>query len=366
MNAAGGMAEPAFDLAALANVMNAHELKVSDPLRLVPLTGGQSNPTYRIEGAGRIEAGRIEAGRIEGAGRSYVLRKKPPGQLLPSAHAIDREYRVMNALRATDVPVPQVFFYCDDAAIIGTPFFIMEFLDGRVMTDQSLPGMTPGERTAIYFEMNRVISALHGIDPADVGLGDYGRAGNYFARQIARWTRQYRDSQTESIASMEALIDWLPERIPPGEQSAIVHGDFRLDNVVFHATEPRIIGVLDWELSTLGHPLADFSYHCMSWHIPPSLWRGIGGLDLQALGIPSEAEYIARYCEATGARALEHWDFYLAYNLFRIAAILQGIAKRAEDGIAASEDAAETGRKARPLADLGWKIAARYDAVRIE
>ena len=332
MNTVGGMAEPAFDLAALANVMNAHELKVSDPLRLVQLTGGQSNPTYRIDGAGRIE----------GAGRSYVLRKKPPGQLLPSAHAIDREYRVMNALRATDVPVPQVFFYCDDTAIAGTPFFIMEFLDGRVMTDQSLPGMAPGERTAIYLEMNRVISALHGIDPAVVGLGDYGRAGNYFARQIARWTRQYRDSQTASIASMDALIDWLPERIPPGEQSAIVHGDFRLDNVVFHATEPRIIGVLDWELSTLGHPLADVAFNCIAYHTYPAEYGGIRGEDLTALGIPPEAEYLEHYYRHSG-RTDGVTSFHFAFALFRLAVIFEGIAARALGGNATSANAAEVG-----------------------
>lgn len=341
--AAGGAV---FDLTALAAVMNAHGLKTSNRLHLTQLTGGQSNPTYRIDGAER----------------PYVLRKKPPGQLLPSAHAIDREYRIMKALRSTDVPVPEVFFHCNDISIAGTPFFVMQFLDGRVMTDQSLPGMAPGQRTAIYSEMNRVISALHGIDPYDVGLSDYGRAGNYFARQITRWTRQYHDSQTGSIPAMDALIAWLPERIPPGDQTAIVHGDFRLDNLVFHATEPRIIGVIDWELSTLGHPLADFSYHCLSWHIEPALWRGIGGLDFQALGIPSEAEYVSRYCEAMGTRALDDWDFYLAYNLFRIAAILQGVAKRAEDGIAAAHDAVEMGSKARPLAELGWMIAQRYDA----
>ena len=337
-----------IDLSALADLMTAHGLQATPTLRLEPLTGGQSNPTYRVYGAGR----------------PTVLRKKPPGQLLASAHAIDREYRIMKALRQSDVPVPDVYFYCDDVSIAGTPFYLMEFLDGRVMVDQSLPGMTPGERRAIYFEMNRVISALHRVDPAAMGLSDYGRAGNYFGRQIARWTRQYRESRIDEIPAMDALIEWLPRHIPPGEQTSIVHGDYRLDNLVFHPTEPRVIGVLDWELSTLGHPLADFSYHCMSWHIPADVWRGIGGLDLEALGIPDETDYVRRYSDATGMQGLEHWDFYLAYNLFRIAAILQGVAKRAEDGSAAASDAQATGRKARPLADLGWTIAKRYEASR--
>ena len=337
-----------INLSALADLMNAHGFQATPALRLEPLTGGQSNPTYRVHGAGR----------------PTVLRKKPPGQLLASAHAIDREYRIMKALRQSDVPVPDVFFYCDEVSIAGTPFYMMEFLDGRVMVDQSLPGMTPGERRAIYLEMNRVISALHRVDPAAVGLSDFGRAGNYFSRQIARWTRQYRESRIDEIPAMDALIGWLPQHIPPGEQTSIVHGDYRLDNLVFHPTEPRVIGVLDWELSTLGHPLADFSYHCMSWHIPAGVWRGIGGLDLKTLGIPDESDYVRLYSDATGMQGLEHWDFYLAYNLFRIAAILQGVAKRAEDGSAAASDAQATGRKARPLADLGWTFAQRYEVSR--
>jgi acyl-CoA dehydrogenase len=284
--------------------------------------------------------------------------------LLPSAHAIDREYRVIGALRDSDVPVPVVFFYSDDSSVVGTPFYVMEFLDGRVWSDQSLPGIEPAERRVIYSEMNRVIAALHRVRPDAAGLSDFGRAGNYFARQIARWTRQYMDSRTSHIPAMEALIDWLPLHIPPGDETAIVHGDFRLDNLVFHRTDARIIGVLDWELSTLGHPMADFAYHCMSWHIPADLWRGIGGLDLQELGIPSAAAYLESYRDATGTEGVEHWDFYLAFNFFRIAAILQGIARRAIDGSAEASDAAETGRKAAPLADLGWEFARRYDASR--
>jgi aminoglycoside phosphotransferase (APT) family kinase protein len=336
-----------MDLQALAGIMHAHGLETLVPISITPLTGGQSNPTYRISSGGH----------------SYVLRKKPPGMLLPSAHAIDREYRVMAALSSSDVPVPRVHFYCEDSAIVGTPFYLMDFLDGRVLLDQSLPGMEPDERSAIYSEMNRVMAALHGVEVDAVGLGDFGKSGNYFGRQIARWSRQYRDSRTENIEAMERLMEWLPQRIPEGEQTAVVHGDYRLDNLVFHRTQARVIGVLDWELATLGHPLADFAYHCMSWHIPANLWRGIGGLNLESLGIPGEEEYVRQYCAATGAQALEHWDFYLAYNLFRIAAILQGIAKRAVDGSAAASDAQETGKKARPLAELGWKYAQRYEAL---
>jgi acyl-CoA dehydrogenase len=210
--------------------------------------------------------------------------------------------------------------------------------------------------------MNRVIAALHRVDIGAAGLADFGRAGNYFGRQIARWTRQYRESSTGEIPAMERLMEWLPQNIPVGDETVIVHGDFRLDNLVFHPSEPRVIGVLDWELSTLGHPLADFSYHCMSWHIPPDLWRGIAGLDLPRLGIPSEAEYVRRYSDGTGRDASADWDFYLAYNLFRMAAILQGIAMRARSGNAASSDAEETGRKAGPLADIGWRYAQRHDA----
>jgi aminoglycoside phosphotransferase (APT) family kinase protein len=233
----------------------------------------------------------------------------------------------------------------------------MDYVEGRVLWEQSLPGMTKPERAAIYDEMNRVIATLHGLDHGAAGLSDYGKPGNYFARQIARWSRQYQASETEKVEAMNRLIEWLPGNIPPGDATAVVHGDFRMDNLVFHPREPKILAILDWELSTLGHPLADFSYHCMSWHIPPGQFRGIAGLDLAALGIPSESQYIASYCERTGRDAIEHWDFYLAYNLFRIAAILQGVMKRALAGTAASAEALEAGRRAGPLAELGWKYA---------
>lgn len=321
---------------------------VTDQVAITPtlLTGGQSNPTYRLS-----------VGHDE-----LVLRKKPGGDLLPSAHAVDREYRVMKALAASEVPVPEMLLYCDDASVIGTPFYVMRFLEGRVLFDQTIPEASVADRRAIYRDINRVIAALHQIDPAAVGLSDYGRAGNYFGRQINRWSRQYQENHTDRLDALEKLIEWLPGRIPAGDEVSIVHGDFRLDNVMLHPTEPRAIAVLDWELSTLGHPLADFSYHCMSWHIPPSLWRGIGGLDLAALGIPSEAEHLDQYVQATGlTQAQEHWDFYLAYNFFRMSSILYGIGQRARQGTAAAADALETAAKAGPLAELGWHYAQRYE-----
>ncbi|MDO9406743.1 MAG: phosphotransferase [Polaromonas sp.] len=339
---------PAVDAAALTAYL-AQQGLATDGLVVHTISGGQSNPTFRIETRSAW----------------YVLRKKPAGVLLPGAHAIDREYRVMQALQPTAVPVPRMLAYCDDATVLGTPFYVMEFLTGRVMMDQSLPGMQPDERAAIYREMNRVMAALHGVDVAAVGLETFGKAGNYFQRQINRWSQQCKASTIPLSADMQRLMDWLPEHIPAGDETTLVHGDYRLDNLLFHPVEPRVIGVLDWELSTLGHPLADFAYHCMSWHIPATLWRGIGGLDLAALGIPSEADYLRQYAQARGLQGLEaHWDFYLAYNLFRIAAILHGIAQRAADGTAASADAVETGAKAAPLASIGWQCALRYAASR--
>ena len=331
-------------LVALSRYLRGLGLSECANLTLAPLTGGQSNPTFLVT---------VDGFRC-------VLRKKPPGHLVASAHAIDREYRIMAALQATGFPVPRMLAYCEDVGVMGTPFYLMEFLQGRVLVDQSLPGMQPQERGAIYREMNRCIASLHSIDYKVVGLGDFGREGGYFARQINRWSRQCRESTLPISGAMKNLMDWLPQNIPDGDETTLVHGDFRLDNLVLHPTEPRVIGVLDWELSTLGHPLADFSYQCMSWHIPPSLWRGIGGMDLAALGIPDEAAYVAMYARATGREVAANWDFYLAYNLFRMSAILHGIAQRAADGSAAAEDAVETGRKAAPLAELGWQCALRY------
>jgi aminoglycoside phosphotransferase (APT) family kinase protein len=310
--------------------------------RIEQFKGGQSNPTYLLTAAD---------------GRRFVLRRKPPGRLLPSAHAVDREFRVISALHATGFPVARPHRLCEDDAVIGTAFYVMDYVEGRVLWDQSLPGMTKGERFAIWSELNRVIVQLHLFDYRALGLETFGKSGNYIERQIARWTKQYQASETEPIPAMNDLIAWLPKNIPPETATTVVHGDYRLDNVIYHRREPRILAVLDWELSTLGDPLADFAYHCMSWHIPPGQFRGIAGLDLAALGIPTEAQYIAMYCERTGRDGIDasHWDFYMAYNLFRIAAILQGIAKRVVDGTAASDHARDAGARARPMAELGWR-----------
>jgi aminoglycoside phosphotransferase (APT) family kinase protein len=289
----------------------------------------------------------------------------PVAKLLPSAHAIEREFAVMGGLYGTEVPVARMYCLCEDESVIGRAFYVMEFVQGRVMWDQALPGMSPQERGAIYDEMNRVIAALHTVKFAERGLAAYGKPGNYFERQIGRWSKQYVASITQPIVEMDRLMEWLPAHIPAGARDesvvSIVHGDYRLDNLMFHPTEPRVLAVLDWELSTLGHPLADFSYHCMAWHIPPGAFRGIGGLDVQSLGIPSEDEYIRRYCARTGLTTPDaltaDWNFYLAYNLFRIAAILQGIAKRVEAGTASSAQAVSSGAGARPLAQLAWSFA---------
>lgn len=310
---------------------------------LTPLSGGQSNPTFVVDTAGK----------------RMVLRKKPTGLLLASAHAIDREYRVMGALQGTGVPVPRMLAYCEDANIVGTPFYVMEFIEGRVLLDQSLPGMEPGERLQTYREMCRVLAALHQVDFSSVGLQNFGRAGNYFQRQITRWTRQCEGATLPLPRALQQLMKWLPDHIPQRDETTLLHGDYRLDNLVFHPNEPRVIAVLDWELSTLGDPLADLSYQCMAWHIPATLWRGVAGLDLGALGIPSEADYLRLYSEATGQEIPENWNFYLAFNLFRMAAILHGIGERAAAGNATAADAVETGRKAGLIADIGWDCASR-------
>jgi aminoglycoside phosphotransferase (APT) family kinase protein len=343
----------AFDVPALSAWLEKNMDGFKGPLSVEMFKGGQSNPTYKL---------------ITPA-QSYVMRAKPGpmAKLLPSAHAIEREFAVMQGLQGTDVPVARMHVLCEDESIIGRAFYIMEFVQGRVLWDQSLPGMSPTERGAIYDEMNRVIAALHTVKFAERGLAGYGKPGNYFERQIGRWSKQYVASVTQPIPEMDRLIEWLPAHIPAGARdealTRIVHGDYRLDNLMFHPSEPRVLAVLDWELSTLGHPLADFSYHCMAWHIPAGTFRGIGGLDLAALGIPSEADYIRRYCDRTGlatpADLQADWNFYLAYNMFRIAAILQGIAKRVEAGTASSTQARASGAGARPMAELAWTFAQR-------
>ena len=343
----------AFDTGALQTWLAAHLPGFAGPLAVQQFKGGQSNPTYKLVTPQRC----------------YVMRSKPGplARLLPSAHAIEREFRVMDALALSGVPVARMHVLCSDESVIGRAFYVMEFVEGRVLWEQSLPGLAPAERGAVYDEMNRVLAALHMVDIKAVGLGDFGRPGNYFSRQIARWSKQYLASVTAPIPEMDQLIAWLPQHLPPSacddSQVAIVHGDYRLDNLIFHPDEPRIIAVLDWELSTVGHPLADFSYHCMSWHIDPGVFRGIAGLDLAALGIPSERDYLERYCARTGRGSadslLADWNFYLAYNLFRLAAITQGIAQRVVDGTAASAQARATGAATRALAELGWGFARR-------
>jgi len=330
-----------FDTAALEAWMREHVAGFAGPLAVEQFRGGQSNPTFKLTTPGR----------------NYVMRRKPAGKLLPSAHAVDREYRVMTALSGSDVPVPKTHGLCQDDAVIGSAFYVMDCVDGRVFWDGAVPEMDNAGRAKIYWELNRVIAALHKVDYTARGLADYGKPGNYFARQIARWTKQYQASETETIEAMNRLIEWLPANIPADDETTIVHGDFRIDNMVFHATEPRIVAVLDWELSTLGHPLADFSFHCMSWHVPPGAFRGLLGHDLAALGIPMEKEYVAEYCRRVGRAPIDpdHWDFYMAYNMFRAAGILQGIMGRVVDGTAASQHALQAGRAAPRLAELGWK-----------
>ena len=345
----------AFDIGALQAYLEAKLAGFEGPLAVEQFKGGQSNPTYKLVTPGA----------------SYVMRSKPgPATLLlASAHAIEREFTVMSALHGSDVPVPRMHLLCEDEAVIGRAFYVMQFMPGRVLWEQSLPDIAKPDRAAYYDEMNRVIAALHNVDIAKVGLARYGKPGNYFERQIGRWTKQYLASTTQPIEAMNRLIDWLPANIPASardeSQVSVVHGDYRLDNLMFDPAAPRAIAVLDWELSTIGHPLADLSYHCMSWHIEPGQFRGIGGLDIAALGIPDEKSYVRRYCERTGRigkqkdadAVMADWNFYLAYNMFRLAGILQGIAKRVELGTASSAQARQAGAGARPLADMGWALA---------
>ncbi|MDA0261475.1 MAG: phosphotransferase [Proteobacteria bacterium] len=330
-----------IDSDALDRYMADHIDGYRGPIEVEQFRGGQSNPTYRVAAA---------------SGR-YVVRRKPPGKLLPSAHAVDREYRVLAALAGTDVPTPRVFALCEDPAVIGTPFYVMEYVEGRVYWELWLPDCEPAFRTAVFDSMNDGIAKLHRVDYRAVGLDDFGKPGQYVARQIARWSKQYRASETEVIPEMDRLIEWLPAHLPEEDETTLVHGDYRLDNMIFDQTEPRLLAILDWEISTLGHPVADFSYHCMPWRLPPETGRGFKGMDLAALGIPTEQEYLAAYCRRTGRAHPAHWDYYMAYNMWRLAAILQGIMGRVVDGTAASEYAAEMGAMARGLAELAWAEA---------
>jgi len=327
----------------LSRYLTAHVPGYEGPISIEQFNGGQSNPTFKLSNGER----------------TWVLRTKPGpvAQLLPTAHAIEREYRVQSALSGAGFPVAKMLTLCEDESVIGKAFYLMEYLDGRVLWEQSLPTEIPSGRGAIYAEMNRVIAALHTADYRAIGLQDYGRESGFLERQIKRWSAQYRASEMHPIAEMDALIEWLPRNIPASSRTAIIHGDYRLDNLVFDRQEPRVIGVLDWELSTLGDPAADFAYHCVGFHSDPAMFRGIAGLDLTQLGIPSEAEYVDLYVRRTGIDCGEHWNFYMAFSLFKIAGILQGVAKRASEGIASSEHAHDVGAKARVRAAQSWAVA---------
>lgn len=331
-----------FDAVQLGNYLSEHIDGVRFPLNIERFSGGQSNPTYCITDAHT---------------KKYVLRKKPAGHLLPSAHAIEREYRVMTALQGSNVPVPQTLCLCTDESIIGTPFFIMSHVSGRILWDPALPGMKNDERAAIYQEMNRVVAELHSVNHIAFGLGDFGKTGKFLERQIARWSQQYQASATETILAMDRLSPWLRDNIPADDQTVLFHGDLRIDNMIFHPTESRVLAVLDWELSTLGHPLADFAYHALPWRLNAEEFRGMRGNDYAALGIPTEEEYLRKYCARVGRPELsqQEWDFYCAYSMFRLAAILQGILKRSLDGNASGANARETGQKARAIAEVAWE-----------
>jgi aminoglycoside phosphotransferase (APT) family kinase protein len=337
-----------FDVGALESYLRTHVPGFTGPVTVSQFKGGQSNPTYLIATPHR----------------RYVLRRKPPGKLLPSAHAVDREYRVIAALYAQDFPVAEPILYCADDAVIGTAFFLMAYVEGRVFWEAEMPSSNPSERAQVYDAMNAALARLHSFDPAAIGLGDFGRGENYVARQVERWSKQYRASETEKIEDMERLMAWLPAHLPPAQPPRLVHGDYRLDNMILALDAPKILAVLDWELSTLGDPLADFSYHLMQWHMPPSE-AGTGSLvghDLAALGIPSIEDYVAAYVRRTGLDPRPYLPVYSAYNFFRIAAILQGIVGRVRDGTATSAFAAAKAGLVRPLAAKAWEFARQAGA----
>ncbi len=337
------MSVDALPVERLGPYLEAHIPEFRGLREAVKFAGGQSNPTFRLE---------ADSGR-------YVLRRKPPGQLLPSAHAVDREYRVMAALAGTDVPVPAALHLCEDNDVIGSMFYVMEFKEGRILWDPALPEMDAAARGRIYDEMNRVLVALHKVDVNAVGLQNHGQPGNYFARQVSRWTKQYRAAETERLESMERLMSWLAAHEPPDDgRVSLVHGDYRLDNMMFHPTEDRVIALLDWELSTLGHPVADLAFQCMQWRLPhgSSALRGLGGIDRVALGIPSEEAYVEAYCRRMGLGGIADWNFCLAVSFFRLASICQGVYKRGLDGNASSSEATRFGEAARRIADAGCTV----------
>ena len=331
-----------FNEAALDAWMKANVVGYAGPLEVRQFKGGQSNPTYQLVTLGK----------------TYVMRRKPPGKLLPSAHAVDREYKVITALGTTEFPVAKTYGVCLDEGVIGTIFYVMDMVEGRILWDGALPDMTPQQRGDIYDAEIKTLADLHNTDYAAIGLADFGKPGNYFGRQIDRWTRQYKASETQEIASMDRLMAWLPETLPVDDQTSIVHGDYRLDNMSLHPTEPRVIAVLDWELSTLGNPLADFTYFLMSWVMPSTERAGLSSLDLKALGIPSVEAVVARYCELTGRKqGLPELDWYFAYNMFRLGAICQGIAGRVRDGTASSAHAQAMEARVPVLGDTAMTFA---------
>ena len=329
-----------FDEAGLADYLTGHLEGFKGPLRVQQFEGGQSNPTFLLSTDDQ----------------QYVLRKKPPGKLLPSAHMVEREYRVMKALAKTDVPVPEMLLLCEDDAVIGTPFFIMEYVHGRILEDFTLPNKSPQERRAIYLDVVRVLAALHSLNYADLGLDDFGKPGNYFSRQIGRWSKQYVAAKTDEIVSMEKLMAYLPENVPDDDTSCIVHGDYRMGNMLFHPTEPRVVAMLDWELSTLGHPLGDLGYSCMPYHSGVAGPISLEGLAGPQSGIPTQAEFIAEYCRLTGRESIPNLNFYLAFSFFRLSSIVQGVYKRGIMGNASSTEALERGRLARQIADIAWGL----------
>ena len=335
-----------FDEAALDAYLKEHVADYSGPLDVKQFKGGQSNPTYLLETPGK----------------KYVLRRKPPGKLLPSAHAVDREYRVMTALGGEGFPVPKTYALCEDESVIGTAFFVMEFLDGRIFWDGRLPQLDRAERRGVIEAAVDTLADLHTVDHVKAGLGDYGKPGNYFERQIGRWSKQYKAAETHSVPSMDKLIEWLPTAIPDGDETTVVHGDYRIDNIVLHKTEPRAIGVLDWELSTLGHPLADFTYYLMGWFFPAEMRGGLAGVDLKEENLPTVEEVVERYGARTGRSEIPDLDFCLAYNMFRITSIIQGVYKRSVDGNASSDQAAKYKDQIAPLADYAWSFAQKAGA----
>ncbi|WP_421839076.1 phosphotransferase [Novosphingobium sp.] len=336
-NSGAGKVRTAFDEASLAAWMAGHVEGFAGPLTVEQFNGGQSNPTYKLTTPGQ----------------RYVLRRKPPGPLLKGAHDVLREARVQQALAGSDVPVARIFAVCEDESVIGSAFYVMDMVEGRIFWDAAFTAVPKAERAGYFDAMNRVIAALHSVDVEAVGLGDYGRPGNYFARQIGRWSKQYlEDELAGRLPDMDALVEWLPTAIPEGDETAIVHGDFRCDNMIFHPTEPRVLAVLDWELSTLGHPLADFAYHAMMYRMPGDIVAGLGGADPVPLGLPAEAEYIAAYCARTGRDGIANWDYYLAFNFFRLAAIMHGIKGRVLRGTASNAQARERAEALPRLAAL--------------